>query len=148
MNPLRMSLAALLSVACVATAAAGEKRDQATVVSSALAAIAGQISDRPAVILDFTEVSGAYCFNVDFGKGGHMTHYAVDPAGTQEDVIDFVNAGTLAEAGLSLERVPQFPGKLGAMEPNRWYYLPAGQFDPHHGQKFPFPVLMRASKVR
>ena len=66
---------------------------------------------------------------------------------TREDVIDFVNAEPLIEAGVKLESLPRFPGGLGTMEPNQWYFLPSGEMEPHHGRKFPFPLLIRASDL-
>ncbi len=76
-----------------------------------------------------------------------MTHYAIDPAKSQEDVIDFVDARPLIAAGANFDGLPKMPGKLGSMTPNQWYFLPAGQFEPHHGTKLPFPLLVRASSL-
>jgi len=127
-------------------AAAGE--DQASLVAAELAAIANQLSLKPEMAIDLSKVSGAYCFNAGLGTGGHMTHYAIEPEKTPEDLVDFINAESLVKAGLSLEKLPRLPEKLGAMTPNQWYYLPAGEFEPHHGMKFPFPLMVRASNVK
>jgi hypothetical protein len=93
-------------------------------------------------------VSGEYCFDVNLGDGGHMTHYAIDPTKTQEDVIDFVNAEPLIKAGVKVDSLPRFPGQLGSMAPNQWYFLPAGEQEPHHGMKFPFALLLKAVNVK
>lgn len=107
------------------------------VVAGELAAIANQLALKPRAALDFTHVSGEYCFSAGIGKGGQMTHFATDPTNTQEDVIDFVNAKSLIEAGLSVASLPRLPNTLGSMTPNQWYYLPAGEHDPHHGRTCP-----------
>ena len=121
---------------------------QAAIVAGELAAIANQLALRPETAIDLTKVSGEYCFNAGLGAGGHMTHYAVDPTKTQEDVIDFVNAEPLVKAGIDVAALPKFPGKLGAMTPNQWYFLPAGDPEPHHGTTFPFPLLIRATNLK
>ncbi len=120
---------------------------QAAVVGAELSAIAKHLQTRPKTAIDFSNVSGEYCFNVGLGKGANMTHYAIDPAGTSEDVIDFVNAKPLLAAGINVDSLPKFPGKLGTMTPNQWYFLPANEFEPHHGKKFPIPMLIRASNL-
>lgn len=125
----------------------GIKKDQARNVASGLTAIANQLSLRPESTIDFSEVSGEYCFDVDISEGGHMTHYAIDPTKTQEDIIDFVNAESLIKAGIEVDKLPRLPKDLGQMTPNQWYYLPAGEMDPHHGMKFPFPLMIRASNL-
>ena len=125
---------------------AGSK-DQAGTVAAELSAIAHHLSLRPKTAIDLSGVSGEYCFNLGLGEGAQMTHFAIDPAKTQEDVIDFVNAAPLMKDGMKLEGLPRFPGKLGAMTPNQWYFLPAGELEPHHGIKFPFPIMMKASDI-
>ena len=125
-----------------------QKPDQAMIVAGELSTIAKQLSLRPETAIDFTKVSGEYCFDVGLGDGGHMHHLAVDPTKTREDVIDFVNAKSLIKAGLNVESLSRFPGKLGSMKPNTWYFLPAGELEPHHGIKFPFPLLMKAVNVK
>ena len=131
-----------------ATAFAGASaNNQASIVAGELSSISNILAMRPETAIDFTQVSGEYCFNVDMGNGGHMTHYATNPESTQEDVIDFVNAEKLEDLGTDFSKLPAFPGKLGSMQPNTWYYLAKGQFEPHHGKEFPFPLLMRAVNV-
>lgn len=120
---------------------------QAAVVGGELSAIAKHLQTRPQTAIDFSSVSGEYCFDVGLGKGAHMTHYAIDPAGTSEDVIDFVNAKPLIEAGINVADLPRFPGRLGSMKPDQWYFLPAQEFEPHHGKKFPIPLLIKASNL-
>jgi hypothetical protein len=124
-----------------------EKRDQASIVASEVSTISYLLAVRPQTALDFSGVSGEYCFDVHLGDGGHMTHYAIDPTKTQEDVIDFVNAEPLVKVGVKVENLPQFPGTLGSMAPNQWYFLPAGELEPHHGMKFPFPLLLKAVNI-
>ena len=97
--------------------------------------------------MDFTQVSGEYCLNTWKAGGAQMSHYAVDPSKTQEDVIDFVKASSFSDAGVDLTGLPRMPGKLGAMEPGKWYLLPAGEIEPHHGGKFGVPLLIRASNL-
>ena len=127
---------------------ADARKKQAAIVAAELGAIANQLSIKPEMALDLSEVSGAYCFNAGLSTGGHMTHYAIDPMKNKEDVIDFVNAASLVQVGVTVQKLPKFPGKLGSMTPNQWYYLPAGEFEPHHGMKFPFPLMIRASNVK
>ncbi|MFQ5585256.1 MAG: hypothetical protein ACE5GF_00290 [Thermodesulfobacteriota bacterium] len=137
----------MLTVLVAGTALAGRK-DQASTVAAEVSAFANLLAQRPQTAIDLSKVSGEYCFKVEIGKGGHMTHYAIDPTKAREDVIDFVNAKPLIEAGLDVEKLPRHSGKLGAMEPNKWYYLPKGEFEPHHGIRFPFPVLIKAVDLR
>ena len=127
---------------------AGAAKDQAGIVAAELSTIANQLSLRPDMAIDLSGVSGAYCFNTGLQDGGHMTHYAIDPENTKEDVIDFVNAASLVQSGMRVQTLPPFPGELGSMKPNQWYYLPAGEFEPHHGRKFPFPLMIRATNVK
>ncbi len=120
---------------------------QAALVGAELSTIARHLQTRPQTAIDFTDVSGEYCFETGLGKGAHMTHYAVDPASTTEDIIDFVNAAPLVEAGINVDTLPRHPGTLGSMTPNQWYYLPAGEVEPHHGKKLPIPLLIRATNL-
>jgi hypothetical protein len=124
------------------------KKGHPETVARELATIANQLGLRPETALDFTAVSGEYCFDAGLGKGAHMTHYAVDPTKTKEDVTDFVNAASLIKAGVNVESLPRFPGTIGSMTPNQWYFLPAGEMEPHHGKPFPFPLLMKASDLK
>ena len=127
---------------------ADAKKNQAAIVAAELATIANQLSLKPEMAIDLSGVSGAYCFNAGLGQGGHMTHYAIDPEKNQEDVIDFVNAEAMVKAGVNLDKLPAFPGKLGSMKANQWYYLAPGMKEPHHGRKFPFPLMIRATNVK
>ncbi len=122
-------------------------KKQAAAAAAQLSTIIKHFQTRPKTAIDFTKVSGELCYNAGLGKGAHMTHYAIDPAGTSEDVIDFVNAKPLLAAGINVDSLPRFPGKLNTMTPNQWYFVPANEFDPHHGKKFPFPQLIRASSL-
>lgn len=116
-------------------------------VQAEIDTISQYLESHPEMAIDLRNVSGEFCFNTWKVGGRHMTHYAVDPSGTQEDIIDFVPLDTLA-GSLDVDKLPRFPGKLGAMEPNKWYYLPAGALEPHHGTRFPFPLLMRATNIQ
>lgn len=142
-------LAILILLACgfPHMSAAVAKRDQASIVAAEISTFANLLSLRPQTAIDLSKVSGAYCFNVELEEGGKMTHYAIDPASTREDVIDFINADSLVKAGIKLDKLPRFPGKLGSMRPNQWYYLPAGAYEPHHGTRFSFPLIMRAVSI-
>ena len=120
---------------------------QASKVAGELGTIAGYLQSHPEMALDFTQVSGEYCLNTWKAGGAHMSHFAVDPSKTQEDVIEFVKASSLTDAGIDVMGLPGMPGKLGAMEPGKWYYLPAGEFEPHHGGEFKVPLLIRASNL-
>ncbi len=126
-------------------AAAEEENKQAAIVGAELSAIANQLSLRPKSAIDFSKVSGEYCFFT--GWDAHHTHYAIDPTGTQEDAIDFVDARPLLEAGVKPEGLPAMPDKLRKMTPKQWYFLAAGKHDPHHNAQYEFPVLLRASNL-
>lgn len=115
-------------------------------VQAEIDAFARYLDSHPEMVIDLRKVSGEMCFNTWKVGGRHMTHYAVDPASTKEDVIDFVPADALSDV-LDLEKLPRFPGELGAMVPNQWYYLPSGEREPHHGTRFPFPLLLRATNI-
>jgi hypothetical protein len=130
------------------SAGEAETRDQASIVAAEVSTISNMLALRPQTALDFSKVSGEYCFDVNLSEGGHMTHYAIDPTKTSEDVIDFVNAEPLIKAGLKVENFARFPGQLGSMTPHQWYFLPAGELEPHHGIKFPFPLLLKAVNVK
>lgn len=145
----------LASTGYVASAHAGSQAEkekqaqlkQAALVGAEIAAIAKHLQTRPQSAIDFTHVSGEYCFETGLGNGAHMTHYTVDPAGTKEDIIDFVNAKPMLEAGVNVDALPRHSGTLGSMEPNQWYFLPAGELEPHHGKTFPMPLLIRATNL-
>ncbi len=130
------------------TATPALAKDQSGIVASEIAAIASQLGLKPSMAIDLTKVSDEYCFDGNLKKGGHMSHYSTKPMSTQEDVIDFVNVKQLVAAGLDVDKLPRHNGKLGSMKPNQWYYLPAGEYEPHHGKKLPFPVMIRAINVK
>ena len=124
-------------------------RGTGEVIAGELATIAKHLTLNPNSAVDFTHVSGEYCFSGNVNTGAHMTHYATDPTQTQEDVIDFVNADQLVKDGaINPAKMTKFPGTLGSMTPNQWYYLPAGEHDPHHGKAWPYPMLLRASNIK
>lgn len=120
------------------------EREQSSIVAAEIGTFANLLALRPKTAVDLSKVSGQYCFHVNLEQNGKMTHYAIDPSVNEEDVIDFINATPFISAGLKVDGLPKFPGKPGSMKPNQWYYLPSGEYEPHHGIKFSFPILMRA----
>lgn len=124
------------------------KKGQPETVAGEISAISNLLATRPPMAIDFTEVSGEYCLNGGLGKGGHMTHYAVDPTKSQEDIIDFVNAKMMMDAGINVQDLPKHSSTLGSMTPGQWYFLSANAFEPHHGKQFPMPMMMRATDVQ
>ncbi len=139
-----ISILGLVVAVMAATATAAPAHDKKTGTTDAITA---HIDAKPGIVIDLTEKSGEYCLNYGFGKGGVMIHYATDSAKTFEDTTEFVDARPLIEAGLDVKTLAQHDGKLGSMRPNTWYYLPAGEIEPHHGAKMPFPILLRASNL-
>ncbi len=138
-----LALAVSLGVASVATA------HPTGMAGKAHKVIGAYIETHPEMILDFSKASGEYCVNTWKVKGGHMTHYAIDPSKTTEDVIDFVKAQSFIEAGVDVAKFPRFPGKLGAMKNGQWYYLPKGGAEPHHGNEaFPVALIIRATDIQ
>lgn len=129
---------------------AADKEDaakkKAALVAAEISTIANQLSLRPKTAIDFSKVSGEYCFFLGWDR--HHTHYAIDPTKTREDTVDFVKAEPLVQAGLNVESLPRFPGELGKMTPGQWYYLPAGEVEPHHGKQLDFPLLLRATDLQ
>jgi hypothetical protein len=121
---------------------------QAGVVAAELGTIARHLQLHPEMALDFTDVSGELCLNTWKAGGAQMVHFAVDPTATSEDVVEFVKADSLTSGGVEIASLARMPTKLGAMEPGKWYYLPAGEPEPHHGTTFSFPLLIRASNLQ
>ncbi len=145
-------LSLLLGFGLSQSAVAGEvdkqkAKNQASIVAGEIGTVANYLQNHPEMVLDYTKVSGEYCLNTWKAGGSHMSHFAVDPTKTQEDVIEFVQAASLTEAGVDVASLPRMPSELGAMEPGKWYYLPAGEFEPHHGKALPMPLLIRASNI-
>lgn len=124
------------------------RREQASIVAAEITAFANHLALRPKTAIDFSKVSGEYCYNLGLSRGKHMTHYAIDPLKNQEDVIDFIDARPLMKAGADFSKLPLLPDKLGKMKTNQWYFTPANAYEPHHGMKFSFPLLMRAGNVK
>ena len=132
-----------LGVASVAAAGSADK------AAKAHAAIGTYLETHPEMVIDLSKVSGEYCFNTWKVKGGHMTHYAIDPSKTTEDMIDFVKAQSFVDAGIDVTKFPQLPSKLGAMKKNQWYYLAKGGADPHHGKKrSKWAAIVRAANIQ
>ncbi len=139
---------AVLLVSLPQTVVAHMNEKQEAIVNAEIRAFSHLLSHQPKTAIDFSEVSGAYCFDAGLGQGANMTHFAIDPTKSSEDVIDFVGAQSMVDAGLDVGKLPEFPGELGSMAPNQWYYLPAGAHEPHHGMSFGIPLLMRASNIQ
>jgi hypothetical protein len=121
---------------------------QAGIVAAELGTIARHLQLHPEMALDFTDISGELCLNTWKAGGAQMVHFAVDPTATPEDVVEFVKADSLTSVGIDVASLPRMPAKLGAMEPGKWYYLPTGEPEPHHGTTFAFPLLLRASDLQ
>lgn len=136
---------AMGAIPCSALAGAQDAK-QASLVGAELSTIANQLSIRPNTAIDFSKVSGEYCFFT--GWDAHHTHYAIDPAKTHEDLIDFADARLFLDQGVDVKKLPPQPETLGKMVPKQWYYLAPGKLDPHHDNKYDFPVLMRASDLQ
>jgi hypothetical protein len=141
---------ALLATAGLAAplAADRELQGQAAIVAAELETIAQHLHLHPEMAIDLTDVSGEYCLNTWRAGGAQMVHFAVDPTATTEDVVEFVEADSLTSHGVDVRGLPPMPAELGAMTPGQWYYLAAGEPEPHHGDSFPFPLLVRASDLR
>lgn len=138
-----LAVAVSLGFANVATAGSVDK------AAKAHAAIGVYLETHPEMIIDLSKVSGEYCVNTWKVKGGHMTHYAIDPSKTTEDVIDFVKAKPFVVAGIDVTKLPQLPTKLGAMKNGQWYYVAKGGADPHHGWKAaPLAMIVRAAEIQ
>ena len=137
----------VFSLALAQSAMAQDTNQQASKVAGELGAIANILQSHPEMVLDFTNVSGEYCMNTWKAGGAHMSHFAVDPSKNQEDIIDFVKASSMTDAGVDVTGLPRLPGKLGEMETGKWYYLPADEFEPHHGAIMGVSLLIRASNL-
>jgi hypothetical protein len=138
-----VAVAVTLGIAQAATAGSADK------AASAHAAIGRYLEKHPEMIIDFSKVSGQYCVNTWKVKGGHMTHYAIDPSKTTEDVIDFVRVQPLIDAGIDVTKLPKLPSTLGKMKNGQWYYLAKGAPDPHHGKKeSKFSAIVRATNIQ
>ena len=129
-----------------ATAATAGSTDKVTKAQGAINAL---LDMHPEMIVDLADVSGEYCVNTWKVGGGHMTHYAIDPSKTTEDVIDFIKAESFTSSGIDVTTLQHLPSTLGAMEEGQWYYLPKGAAEPHHGsQSFPIPLVVRATNIQ
>ena len=138
-----LALAVSFGVASAATANPADKAAKAQAVINAY------IDTHPEMIVDLSDVSGEYCFNTWNVNGSHMTHYAIDPSKTTEDMIDFVQAQSFIDADIDITKLPTLPTELGAMENGQWYYLPKGGVEPHHGYKaFPIALMVRATDIQ
>ncbi|MDH3689693.1 MAG: hypothetical protein OEU36_09480 [Gammaproteobacteria bacterium] len=140
----KLKVAVALAIGLAYPYAVSANKDR---VDGQIDTITQMLQTHPEMVIDLTAKSGEYCLNTWKVGGGHMTHYATDPSSTTEDVIDFVKADSFT-GNMDLDNLPQLPAELGDMEPNKWYYLPTGSYDPHHQTKFPFPLLIRSTNVQ
>lgn len=69
-----------LTVAAWADSDEAGRKSAAAVTAAEITAFANHLALRPETAIDFSKVSGEYCFNLGLAEGGHMTHYAIDPA--------------------------------------------------------------------
>lgn len=129
----------------VANVAAHELADK---VAKAHGVIGIYLKSHPEMIFDVSDVSGEYCVDTWTPVGGgHMTHYAIDPSKTTEDIVDYVTVQSLIDAGLDVSKFPLMPGELGTMKDGQWYYLPEDAVDPHHGEALGLAVIVRATNI-
>jgi len=109
-----------------------------------LLAIAQLLRMRPEMAIDKTAASGEYCFKTGMGS---MVHYSVHPGTSQEDVVYEFDASELIRSGLDPTQLPKLP-PLGGMQSGRWYFLPLGALDPHHGHPMSAPTIAIAVAVK
>ena len=115
-----------LTVAAWADSDEAGRKSAAAVTAAEIAAFANHLALRPETAIDFSKVSGEYCFNLGLAEGGHMTHYAIDPAKSQEDVIDSVDARPYDCGRCELRWVTENARKTGKHDaksvvlPSRW----------------------------
>jgi hypothetical protein len=128
-------------------ASAASAHQRSSKVQGEINAFSSYVDSHPEMVIDFSEQSGEYCMNTWKVGGGHMTHYSTDPSKSSEDVIDFVRVESFSGA-VDVDKLPRLPSELGKMEPNKWYYLPAGAYDPHHNTEFEIPLLVRSANVQ
>lgn len=148
-----MVTVALSSGGCVTTDQSGGLTAQKKPLSgdkfqNTEAVFRAYMQSHPEIVVDLSNVSGEYCINTWSVGGGHMTHYAIEPSSTKEDIVDFVKAQSFVDAGVDVTQLPSLPDKLGQMRNGQWYYLPMGGMDPHHGRKTPVALVVRATDLR
>jgi len=106
-------------------------------------AVARILRANPEMAIDRTAASGEYCFKSGLGT---MVHFSAHPERTSEGVLYEFDAAGLIAAGLDPARMKHLP-ELGRMTPGVWYFLPAGEPDPHHAHAMPAPTIAIAVKV-
>ena len=141
-----MSIRIIASMVILGALAVGQWAGAHELPARAIDTIAALVKSHPEMVIDFSKKSGEYCMNTWKVGGGHMTHYAIDPSKSVEDAIDFVKVESF-KGSIDVNSLPLAPTKLGAKEPNKWYYQPAGRYDPHHGKALPIDLVVRASNV-
>jgi len=138
----------LLSAALLAAPAVlAEEPTQERIAADLTRNVSQLLIHNPDIAIDLSEVSGYHCFDTGLGAGGFMVHFAIDPAEKDEQVVSFHRAEYLEQAGLNLDSRPQAPETVEEMELRQWYVIPAGQYDPHHGMKWDFPMIIKADNV-
>ena len=124
------------------------KGETTDLIEAELEAIEKIFRMKPGYAIDTRVVSKTLCMNAEFGRGGHMTHFSLDPENSTNDIIDFIDARPLIKAGLDGEKFPTLPEKAGTLTPGKWYFLPEGEEEPYHGRSFGFPIIVKAVDVR
>lgn len=152
MNTTMIRLMSIAGVALVLGSTAmrpahAAQADQAAVVGAYISTVATHLYLRPETAIDLPGESGVYCFDTGLERGGRMACYAEDPEATRKDVLDFINVDPLIDAGLNVEDLPRLPAASDTMRSGQWYFVPAGDLEPHHNKRFPFPVLVRAANL-
>jgi hypothetical protein len=109
-----------------------------------LLAIAHLLRMKPEMAIDRTAEAHEYCLKT---AKGSMVHYSARPETTEEDVVYEFDASQLIQAGLDPAQLPKLP-PLGGMQSGRWYFLPAGGLDPHHGHTMSAPTVAIAVAVK
>ncbi len=96
---------------------------------------------------DFSAVSGEFCM-LEKGTKNNMIHFSETPESTTEDIIYFISPDTFKSKGLKVKKLSKMPGKLGVMEPLKWYYYDGKSVEPHHGKKLHRDFLVMAIDVK
>ena len=105
-----------------------------------LLSFARLLRKRPGMALDFTHLeTPQHCLNT----GGDMLHVADDPS-VKVPLVYMHPAKPLVEAGLDVTKLAVEPEKSAELEPDRWYYYPAGgRHEPFHGKALGVPMIVR-----
>jgi hypothetical protein len=107
-------------------------------------AIGNVLAAKPGMAFDFSTQSGEYCMSPG---SGDMTHYAVAPEKTQEDIIYMLNPKLFIENGLKVDNLPKLPLDKAEVKPGQWYYYAGDSIEPHHQRKMA-PMLIMSINVK